>query len=277
MAPNAPLDDLIARLRDRAAAPEARVDVAPSAFASSVRALPVTDLASRVADLRGDLSRLVETSRRGEPVDPRLVARADAFGASMSERMRRDVAPPPDGAKLARAEAALGFALPIALRRVYLEVGNGGFGPGTGLLAIERVVEAYRDFRKEPADPGGAEWPEKLLPVVHHDPRYECVDASSGAVVTWDPEEIEPIDRRGWARSFRTAAPSVEAWLDGWLRARPGHRRTADLMHAAKVAALRESLARVRAMTPERRAEIGFSDGWEERMIRASGVDPSEL
>jgi hypothetical protein len=33
-------------------------------------------------------------------------------------------------------EKRLGFALPTFLRRLYLEVGNGGFGPGYGLLGI---------------------------------------------------------------------------------------------------------------------------------------------
>ncbi len=35
------------------------------------------------------------------------------------------------------AEAELGFALPALLRRLYLEVENGGFGPGAGLLGVE--------------------------------------------------------------------------------------------------------------------------------------------
>jgi hypothetical protein len=34
------------------------------------------------------------------------------------------------------AEQALGFALPELLRRLYEEVGNGGFGPGYGLFGL---------------------------------------------------------------------------------------------------------------------------------------------
>ena len=37
---------------------------------------------------------------------------------------------------LEEAESRLGFKLPILLRRLYLEVGNGGFGPSYGLLGI---------------------------------------------------------------------------------------------------------------------------------------------
>lgn len=39
--------------------------------------------------------------------------------------------------QLERTEGLLGFPLPLVLRRIYLEVGNGGFGPECGLLGIE--------------------------------------------------------------------------------------------------------------------------------------------
>src|SRR5262249_58346171 len=39
-------------------------------------------------------------------------------------------------ASLHSAEQALGFALPQLLRQIYLEVGNGGCGPGYGLLGM---------------------------------------------------------------------------------------------------------------------------------------------
>jgi hypothetical protein len=42
--------------------------------------------------------------------------------------------------ELAQAEEQLGFALPALLRRIYLEVGNGGFGPGYGLFALCQKV-----------------------------------------------------------------------------------------------------------------------------------------
>jgi hypothetical protein len=43
------------------------------------------------------------------------------------------VAPPASVAEVDAAEATLGFAIPPLLRRLYTEVGNGGFGPDYGL------------------------------------------------------------------------------------------------------------------------------------------------
>jgi hypothetical protein len=42
---------------------------------------------------------------------------------------------PASAAALARCEESIGHALPPLLRRCYLELGDGGFGPGCGLLA----------------------------------------------------------------------------------------------------------------------------------------------
>lgn len=45
-------------------------------------------------------------------------------------------APPATAAAVAAAEARIGFPLPPLLRRLYLEVANGGFGPGFGILGV---------------------------------------------------------------------------------------------------------------------------------------------
>lgn len=44
--------------------------------------------------------------------------------------------PPAAPSVVAEAEQRLGFALPPFLRTLYLEVGNGGFGPGCGLWGL---------------------------------------------------------------------------------------------------------------------------------------------
>ena len=60
-------------------------------------------------------------------------------GVEGSSRGRKGAAPfpPATSQQLERSETLLGFPLPDILRRIYLEVGNGGFGPQYGLLGIE--------------------------------------------------------------------------------------------------------------------------------------------
>src|SRR5690242_3913384 len=43
---------------------------------------------------------------------------------------------PADRVGVARDERRLGFTLPALLKRLYAEIGNGGFGPGYGLIGL---------------------------------------------------------------------------------------------------------------------------------------------
>src|SRR5436190_5588567 len=49
------------------------------------------------------------------------------------------VAPPATPAEVDAAEVTLGFAIPHLLRRLYTEVGNGGFGPSYGLEGVPTI------------------------------------------------------------------------------------------------------------------------------------------
>lgn len=112
--------------------------------------------------------------------------------------------PPVSLAALKQAEEGLGMPLDPFLGRVYLEISDGGFGPGYGarpLVGVESVVSTYADFRV-----GG--WPTRLLPVWDWgDAIWSCVDPH-GHVVTMDdvgPPTQTDFTTRTWLR----------AWLDG--------------------------------------------------------------
>lgn len=100
---------------------------------------------------------------------------------------RTDTSPPavrrpasPEAVTL--AEAAIGFSLDRFLIRVYLEVSDGGIGPGYGSLALagdESLPSVYAEFR-------AGNWPEKLAPIWNWgDAIWSCVDPE-GRVVTHD-------------------------------------------------------------------------------------------
>lgn len=225
-------DQLIARLRARASDPVRRVDVASGTMAFGTRLLDMSAL------LRGEV-----TAPRPTPLPP-----------------------PADAASLARAEARLGFPLPPFTRRIYLEVADGGFGPGDGLLSITQVVNTYAELRNETPGPPGTEWPEGLVPLEGDEAAFTCVERTTGRVVAYDAEELlehwdpdhpnEADGKRGWNKCFREIAPSIESWLDTWLGtptvSEQIARRMADPLETHRKN-LRESIARYEAMTPEER------------------------
>lgn len=137
------------------------------------------------------------------------------------------VLPPASAEEVEVAEARLGFALPESLRQVYLYVGNGGFGPGYGLLGLPggavnedqlNCVSLYESFcMRDPDDPHWR-WPESLLPVGHLGcAMYACVDCATeeAAIVWFEPNPHE--DGELWTDSFIPLAVSLESWLTHWL------------------------------------------------------------
>jgi hypothetical protein len=120
------------------------------------------------------------------------------------------------------AERALGFAIPAILRRLYSEIGDGGFGPGHGFYGLvsgtekfpdENVTYLYRLFRKgDPEDPEFS-WPHMLLPVLDWGCAIRsCVDCSipSLPIVRHDPNVETPLQ-------FKNEGWHFEEWLQAWL------------------------------------------------------------
>jgi hypothetical protein len=129
----------------------------------------------------------------------------------------RPLAPPPGEEALAEAERAIGRPLPDEVRQLYM-IGDGGFGPGGGLMPLAAVIARYREMTVEPYGPLGQDWPGNLLPLFDEDPVLSCIDMDSGRMVAWDPEEIEDEDSdEDWQRSFKPEHPTLAALMSEWL------------------------------------------------------------
>jgi hypothetical protein len=146
------------------------------------------------------------------------------LGTPMPEAPRRKeqedkmLPPPCTPAELDTATEALGFPIPAALQQLYLEVGNGSFGPCNSSFEIERVAAEYLDLRDEPAGPRGELWPPNLLPIADLSPGYTCLDLATGRIVDWDPGELGNGEgEEAWQASFAEAAPDLITWLTLWL------------------------------------------------------------
>ncbi len=118
---------------------------------------------------------------------------------------------PPYGPASAKAldavETQVGVVLHALFRRLYTEVGNGGYGPSWGLIGVDgghtdvdgrNVGALYADLRAE-------WWPEGLLPL--------C-DWGGGAWACIDPDgRIVTMDESGPTRTGYT----LHSWLEAWV------------------------------------------------------------
>jgi hypothetical protein len=137
---------------------------------------------------------------------------------------RQKLAAPLTAADAEASERELGFAIPELLKLVYEKVGNGGFGPGYGLMGLRsgatddqghNAVDAYKVYASsDPNDPS-REWPQWLLPICHWGCAiYSCIDCEtqSSPIVVFDPNMYDD----SWSRCFIPTKRNLESWLDAW-------------------------------------------------------------
>jgi len=124
--------------------------------------------------------------------------------AELEKIGQRTCAEPASEIDVANAETALGFELDALLKRVYLEVADGGVGPGYGsqrLAGDGSLVKSYLSFLS-------GQWPDGLLPVWDWgDAIWSCVDLE-GRIVTHD-------DVNGPILTTFTVTTWLQAWVGG--------------------------------------------------------------
>ena len=179
------------------------------------------------------------------------------------------VAPRPGEVELAEAERSIGRPLPQELRQLYA-IGDGGFGPGEGLMPLAELAERYSDLTLEPYGPLGQDWPKQLLPLFDENPLLTCLDLDSGEIVTWDPEEIEDEDSdEDWQRSFKAGHPSLAALMADWLGEPTVEEVMQREMTAAQDKMAEEWIERLEKESEASRASHGFTGpDWRDQVRR---------
>jgi hypothetical protein len=247
-------DAQIARIKDRARDPDRRNDTPPTARG---RTVAVGNFAIAGVSLASLLSGNPEPPRDPEP----------------------SLAAPANPQAIADAEARLGFPLPADLRRLYGEIGDGGFGPGAGLLPLNQVTETYLALTATPPGRRGQRWPATLLPFTWSNPGYDCIDIETNKIVFWDEEELaDGASDKVWNRSFKAEAPDLATWFDRWLGTLSPEQRMQAQMQNAMLNTIRDQLKIWRAKTHAERAKAGLPEtGWEQVLFGHLGIDLSKL
>ncbi len=116
-----------------------------------------------------------------------------------------------------QAERDLGFSIPPLLRACYLQIANGGFGPGYGLVGVAGgyksdygdLVETFR-VAKEGAEYNGGEWRTGLLPFCEFGCNiFSCVDCNDEKNAVWTSEECEV-----WPQTY-DLSKFFDLWIEG--------------------------------------------------------------
>jgi hypothetical protein len=160
------------------------------------------------------------------PLSQRLKDRITAGITDLGQPSGRSTLRPATSADFVTDEACLGFSIPPLLKAVYLEVGNGGFGPGYGLIGMTGgqpddrgnvSPELYLQFREPYPEEQSWDWPLALLPICHWGCGIlSCIrcDAPDFPMVIFDPNVHD--DAKSWKDAFFDEAASLEGWLEDW-------------------------------------------------------------
>ena len=159
-----------------------------------------------------------------------VAARVETIRAEMDpvEFSSDTIRPPLSKEQLAETVRELGFDPPPLYVYLMRTVGNGGYGPGCGLMGLaggatddlgNTAVELYRVFAEDQPDRPSWRWPQGLLPICHWGCAiYTCVDcASDGSTLTiWDPNEWDEVAPP--ASAIRATGTTLPEWLRAWAK-----------------------------------------------------------
>lgn len=154
------------------------------------------------------------------------ILRTDTAGT-----VARALGAPLDMRQVPFIEAILGFALPPQLLDLYQRVGNGGYGPGYGLMAVKptdrssfggnavAVLLLLRDVSSEADDPPPRPWPLGLLPIVHRGcslyTGIDCLDLDL-PVLTFDADGPDADAERPVREVMEPTGLGFAEWLRRW-------------------------------------------------------------
>jgi hypothetical protein len=129
--------------------------------------------------------------------------------------------------EIENAENELGFTIPPLLKIIYQKVGNGGFGPGYGILGLKggkltdedkTIVEHYKLMCMPDNNDSFWSWPHGLLPFCDWGCAiYSCVSCLNHpySVLWFDPNKHEI--GQSWNSAFTLHRISLEDWFLSWL------------------------------------------------------------
>jgi hypothetical protein len=156
------------------------------------------------------------------PIRKQLESRLTDQDSLLGKKLLRKANP----TTLENDETRLGFDLPPLLKQLYLEFGNGGFGPGYGLIGMTGGVpddtgktapEIYLQFRSAGKEEPGFCWPQSLLPICHWGCAIlSCIrcDEQDHPMYIFDPNAH--ADATSWNDAFFKEAPAFESWITAW-------------------------------------------------------------
>jgi hypothetical protein len=145
----------------------------------------------------------------------RLTERAQNSSTATDEG-GRVAAPPATEEQIVAAEKRVGTPLPEALKQMYRKVGDGGWGPGAGLVRLAEMGKPAAGLLPL-CDWGGGitsevDCAQPEAPIVRRDPNMPKADVAARVPAAMHFSRAALVKEACWVESA-----SLESWLEAWL------------------------------------------------------------
>ncbi len=160
-----------------------------------------------------------------------------ATRTDFADRSHRELGPPASADAIEAAGREMGCHLHHLHGRLFNEVGNGGFGPGDGLIGMPEVIELRQSLF---SDREKAQMP-SVVPLCDWGcGRWSCVDCETGAILSLSEFGLRDLEQ-GLHSWFEDWTSGVNLWermvVAGEFTIK--HPRTGQLIVAQRVTGMR--------------------------------------
>lgn len=113
-------------------------------------------------------------------------------------------------------ESQLKFPLPPLVRALYTEVGDGGYGPGYGVIELIRLVSGRIHMNQETSVEW--KWPERMVEFVNWGCHYfSGIDCSKASCPVYFFNHDLGVGDITLTDCLKLEEDSLENWLEAWL------------------------------------------------------------
>ncbi|MCI0642237.1 MAG: SMI1/KNR4 family protein [Gemmataceae bacterium] len=180
-------------------------------------------------------NRIRDTTNNWDDLISAVAKLARTSGQATTDGPPFDIANAPISIEaLEKGEQQLGFQLPVLLRRLYTEVGNGGFGPGYGLLSmlplssVDRPVPSYYSSLQTACARRQEEWPTGVVPFNNWGSLVlSCLDLKTESadppILRFEPnmskaDTLDCLKKRPFrGTGLIPESDHLSAWLEDWV------------------------------------------------------------
>ena len=125
-------------------------------------------------------------------------------------------------------EKEFGFTIPPLLKEIYIQVGNGGFGPGYGVMGVpggftddqgSDILSLYKSYCEPDPEEPSWQWQNGLVPICHWGcVIYTCVNCIEPSFPVYSVDVGMIDEDLSLESNLKLESDSFNNWISSWAK-----------------------------------------------------------